>query len=624
MKPLVKFVFVVCVLAACCVCWMKVTEPSVTSDTSTAAAIHELSQLCGEDRILATRLTSRLYPAIEIGRQHGQMGLKTLDLFGDDAVYLAEKKPTAFMDLMTVAELPGAFFSSTTGRWRAAIVGWATAGTLPLYLEKLETLDDDDREILSEVPDALPLLFANTPIANRMMKRFGNRAWELFQGCDLRHETSIERIATALEHRGELMLRLNEQFGPTVSWLLVPSSRDVDAILPDLFVDAVSELAEENASALFVTNYDDIARMVFDERRDPDSIRSTFVFIAALPDPEHRQWVADSPYCIRLLLETCDGKPIGQQVYTNCGPSAATLLYQPGGFGVVSDSASAELTSQLATERLAAMLALSHEGWPALNLLWKYQNVQSLRDVLRRNDLCQNLDDPLICRVIRKLAEASDVRGQIDVILKKPAEQLLAEEYPETNSEKIANWIPGYVALKTSGDWLKGHHVSTLDVSFAVVDGVGAAFGVGAIVSQAVKTTGRQAVKNSIQQAGRKLSKDAVRDTAENISKRVAAELPGAVLASLRSMAANGVKPDVTQLARTVTATAKKVGVRSWGKLDRRIIMRGDRRVIVDFTTKEVRDEAGKQIVEEAVVNAALDFGPLLLEQTIQGLQISN
>ena len=70
------------------------------------------------------------------------------------------------------------------------------------------------------------------------------------------------------------------------------------------------------------------------------------------------------------------------------------------------------------------------------------------------------------------------------------------------------------------------------------------------------------------------------------------------------------------------TATAKKVGIRSWGTLDRRIIMRRDRKVIVNFLTKEVRDETLNQVVTDVGINAAMDFAPLLLERTLPALAI--
>ncbi|MCH2130440.1 MAG: hypothetical protein MK179_14945 [Pirellulaceae bacterium] len=65
--------------------WM--TESTRESFDSDSDATDELRQLCGEDKQLAGRLESRLYPAISIGQEYQRAGLETLDLFGDDATH---------------------------------------------------------------------------------------------------------------------------------------------------------------------------------------------------------------------------------------------------------------------------------------------------------------------------------------------------------------------------------------------------------------------------------------------------------------------------------------------------------------------------------------------------------
>ena len=50
--------------------------------------------------------------------------------------------------------------------------------------------------------------------------------------------------------------------------------------------------------------------------------------------------------------------------------------------------------------------------------------------------------------------------------------------------------------------------------------------------------------------------------------------------------------------------------------------MRRDRKVIVNFLTKEVRDETLNQLVTDVGISAAMDFAPLLLERTLPALAI--
>lgn len=84
--------------------WEKTAKPHVPGKTDTNS-MSELVSLCEGDSMLANRLASRLYPAIKVGRNHGRVGLETLDLFGDDAIYLFEKKPKSFADLTGICQL---------------------------------------------------------------------------------------------------------------------------------------------------------------------------------------------------------------------------------------------------------------------------------------------------------------------------------------------------------------------------------------------------------------------------------------------------------------------------------------------------------------------------------------
>ena len=601
--------------------WEKTATPHVPGPTDTNS-MSELVSLCEGDSMLANRLASRLYPAIKVGRNYGRVGLETLDLFGDDAIYLFEEKPDSFIELTAICRLEGRLFSLTGGRWRDAVLQWATAGTLNVYLSALQDLTAEDQLILSEVPESLPLLISDTPVANRMLLRHGVRAWRVFQAVDLRSKDSVERVAAALEHHGESMLTINDQFGPAISWLLVPSPDDENGDLPTLFLDAIAELGVECAASLFLTNYEDLQQLIRESSGDFAPIRSAFAFIASQGNTELREWVADSPFSIRLLLAQHQTRPLGQQVFRRCGPTAATLLYQPGGFGVEPAVVDAELRAALQTERLAVLLVLRDEGWPALEFLWTYQEGenQPLRILLRRPELCENLDDPLISRVIRRLAAGSDVHGQLQEVLLKPAEQLLTEEYPETTGEHLAGWVPGYMALKTGSNWMKGYHITKLDATIAVVDGVTAACGATAIVSQSLKTTTNQTVKKSLAKAGREVIEETTADASRNLGQTLLQRLPGAVLSSIKTLTARTSQLDVTQLARVTTATAKNIGIRSWGSLDRRIIMRRDRKVIVDFLTKEVRDEALDKVFTEIGMSAAMDTAPLLLERILPAL----
>lgn len=608
-------------IAACGVFWWK-TEPNPDYDVDSAATA-ELRELCEEDEQLAGRLETRLYPAIEIGRQHGRAGLETLDLFGDDAIYLAEKQPDDFRELTRITRLDDDLFAATNGRWRQATLEWATAGTLGVYLKQLEALDADDRTILIDLPEALPLLIGKTPTANAMLKRHGLEAWQLFQMVDLRDVQSVERVANALQETGEPMLQMNRLYGQAISWMFVPSELDDQAQVPRLLGEAISTMGEDAVAALFLSNFADIQRLVFEEGHNAEEIRSAIAFLASHENPDVRDWAADSPYTLRLLLEVFDDMPIGQTVFTQLGPPVATLLYQPGGYGAIVYRADSTTRKLMNTERLATLLALRDLGWQGFVLLAEYQDNMLMRELLRREELIQDRNSPLVSQIFLDLASSSDVEGKLAVIAQKSAEQLRKETYPATTSEKVADWVPGYAVLKTGGAWLRGDYVSGMEATFAVIDGATLAFGGAKIISQAVKTVGKKGTQQGVKSIGLRIAKEAVEEGSEGFAKRMFGRLPGGITATLRTLRTNGAKLDVTSLARSATATGKKLGLRSWGTLDRRIIMRGDRKVIVDFANKEVLDETGKLLGSEFAFNALADVAPMLLERTVQGLQIA-
>ncbi|MEZ6128988.1 MAG: hypothetical protein R3C59_09915 [Planctomycetaceae bacterium] len=247
-----RLLFVMLPIAAGFLFFWWMTDPTQESFDLDSNATDELRQLCGDDKQLAGRLESRLYPAIAIGREYQRAGLETLDLFGDDAIYLAEKQPDDFRELTQVTRLDDDLFAATNGRWRQATLQWATAGTIGVYLKQLDALDPDDRIILIDLPEALPLLLGKTPTANRMLKRHGLEAWQLFQMVDLRDSRSVESVASALQEVGEPMLRMNRLYGPeAISWMFVPSKQDDQARVPRLLGEAISTMGED-AAACFV------------------------------------------------------------------------------------------------------------------------------------------------------------------------------------------------------------------------------------------------------------------------------------------------------------------------------------------------------------------------------------
>ena len=114
-------------------------EPNVSQSPAVVRpVIAELLAALPEDPLLAERLASR-WTAVagEIACAEGSDGLKTLDLFGQEAADLFLEDSHGFHDLTAIARLDRLLLEASTGSWREAVLQWARAGKLALYRDHL-------------------------------------------------------------------------------------------------------------------------------------------------------------------------------------------------------------------------------------------------------------------------------------------------------------------------------------------------------------------------------------------------------------------------------------------------------------------------------------------------------
>ena len=208
--------------------------------------------------------------------------------------------------------------------------------------------------------------------------------------------------------------------------------------------------------------------------------------------------------------------------------------------------------------------------------------------------------------------------------------QLAELEYPPTTPGQILEWVPGYLAARAVYDVSRGHFLDNSEIGWAVFDGVMTVSLVGKLAGQAIKTAGRQGAKIGFEGLARGVGRDALSKLESNGARqatRIAImRLPGGIHALIKAMPSQALKLDVTQIMRSASGVAKKLGVRTWGKLDRRIIMRGDRRVIIDLTDPEFLRRLGEEVSGnlkwEAAGRLVGEFGPCIVEKTLPALSI--
>lgn len=602
--------------------FLKESHPPASGPTPLDVITRELGNLCPEDPTLATRTATQwLYVAQRVGREEGCDGLRALDWFGDDAVYLFESNSTAFRDLRAVMSLEGPLFAATTGPWRKAVIEWAMSGRLHFFLKYLDGLTPAEREQLRAVPGCLPLLGQQAPTAKSMLARYGARAWHLFMLVDFADAGSdgIERVAHALSLNGESMLDLNERFGLAIALLFVPSPDDVKNQLPSLFRHAIDMLGPEEAAALFVSNHDDLAALVLKEQRPLDELVEAVDILSAQP-PQVQALAIDSSHSFRLILEKQGSEHTGLRILRRCGPDAADLLFEPGGYAGHPD------------DREAALIIMSREGWPGLEILRELHGWDPWHKLLRRKELRESTKDPLLGKIVRKLACSPARQDEIENLMVKPLHQIESQQYPPSQAEQALEWIPGYLAARALRDVSKGYYLDRSQIGWALFDGLLTASMIGGLTAEAVKTVGRGAVKETMEEVGRQATRElAERELAEQGTKQATRtllmRLPGAALAYFKALPRRALTADITQIMKTASAAAKGIGIRTWGKLDRRIIMRGDRRVLIDFMNPDFLAKLGEdvkgQLVWGAVALSVNEVGPCIMERVTPSLRLN-
>jgi hypothetical protein len=598
------------------------------SPDETGQVVAELAAFLPDDPRLAERLASRWKNvAGEVARVDGTGGLKTLDLLGEEAAELFRENPAGFHDLTAISRLDRALLEASTGPWREAVLQWARAGKLSPYLDHLSRLNPDQQALLTRIPGCLPLLGRGASGAEAMLSRHGERAWELFLCLDFAEDVAgVERVAGALAIYGDRMLRVNESHGPVLSFLFVAPREDPLGILPRLFARAIDCLGVEEAGALFLANYDDLIQLVLVEGHASEEVVEALDLLAGQPE-EVRALASDNGRVMRLLLERRGDEPIGVEILARCGPEAADLLFEDGGYG------------EQIQEKAAVLAILARRGWPGVELLRRFRHDESWHRLIRRPDLLDGDDEPLIVRLAGKLENSAESQDQIERYLKMPRQQILEEDIPPTTAAKALEWVPGYLAVHTTYQAARGDHLENSEVALALLDGVTTTTFLGKLLGQSIKTVGRQAPREALKLLERQAASELVHNPGRQASRTILNRLPSVLLSTTRELPVQLPTLDITSVIRTGSGLSRKLGLKTWGKLDRRIIMRGDRVVVVDLSDPKVirlvRDKVKGQAID-GLRDWAIDLlkwkvvghevgllGPCLMEGVHPGLRSS-
>ncbi len=563
-----------CLLAVGVIGWVLATQnsPAPTADISRAAETGgspppaasgtarvetRLNALLpNADSLLLRRVArERGEAAVVAADRHGEDGVRALDVFEAEAAYVLTHRPDAFTPLVDVVRLDPARFRLATGPWRRAVLDWAQdwtrGGMLPEFVRKLRDLPSDRLATAESCPAALPLLCSDgCPRAHAVLARHGERAWRFLRAVDFAtHPEDGERVARAVETEGELILRLNDQYGLPFALLLVPPAKSAGERLPEVVRYAIQNADDDEATAVAfaAVNYASMFALL-GEGKTAEELQTAIDQFRQLP-PLVRELAADHPHTLRLLTETWRGEAVGVKVLERCGPAAGDLLY--------AHYASSDKL------KLPALVAMARLGEPARQVFDQYRANKSFLAFLRRADpdlLDPQATPPAIVPAILSIRR----RGQeaIDGYAKAPnlKAEVLANVGEPSPADAVLEWVPGYLAVRTVGQAAAGRYVSDEDVFWAVFDVVDLAatvFPPGKAVTTPVKVGAR--VTKTLT---RKLATTATRKGVSQLERQALEAAGKGLTETLERQAVEALTREGTDLSRRLGQEAGQVAAR--------------------------------------------------------------
>lgn len=428
--------------------------------------------------------------AVDVADRFGQVGLETLDEFGEEAALLLEHEASGFESLMQVQRLDSDRFPVAAAHWRRALLEWAWTGDLPKFLRVLEELDGRALEIAKTVPECLPLLaylplleYEHADMVEEVLETHGARAWRLMSMVDFESSPeSLVRLATAIDLHRDLILETAEEHGFAAALMLVPPDDPTVAPVADVVEYALKRLPQSDdrsvAITLMISNYDSLCESLR-EGVTPKQLIDAIDLLRGQPAIV-QELAAETPQAVRLLCEKRGDLFVGAQAFEKCGPAAADAFewYR-------SDPAVAK----------AVLRSIAVLGWDGFEVFDQYREYGAFRQLIRRPELISpDEQEPFLLRAVNGIRKHG--QSKIDVYLSAGdlRAQLMDEEVGHTDGG-LLEWIPLYLAWRVTDRYMRGLHVSESDVIWASVDALTTAFplkGAGK-AGKVLKTAGRTA-----------------------------------------------------------------------------------------------------------------------------------
>ena len=159
--------------------------------------------------------------------------------------------------------------------------------------------------------------------------------------------------------------------------------------------------------------------------------------------------------------------------------------------------------------KLPALLVLAKLGWPAYGVLERYHSYGNFHRFLRRAEpeglMNPQHNPPLIVKAVHQISRQGQEKLDSYAEVPNLSGQIQRDATGPLPEEAVLEWVPGYIAYRTAGDWKRGFHVTGGDVFWGTVDAIGTSTMVYGLATNAAKTVARKAVQESAKDVAKKL-----------------------------------------------------------------------------------------------------------------------
>ncbi len=488
------------------------------------------------------------------------------------------------------------------------------SGRLPEFVDKMDGLSRRDVMLAKKHCLALPYLVAcKSDVLRKVIRRDRDDAVRLLCMIDPRRNAEgLKSWASVIDHWGSRkLLDIEKRFGRHVLILAAEGSPTEDSL--SRFFMRLGEKARGRFDRAYVMTmrYESRIRHAARKGKFAVAVDTAKDLILSLDEERFSEFTMFN----NLLDLACEGRPSnrwGMSLMRSAGPAVGEVIYhfypssrqkyidRTPGWQENNDDANVrkgliDLLSYKAGEYLGLLLQVNDEG-----------KQTELRSVMTK--LGQFSDDDRREILLSLAAKGLLSPSALPETAKNKAKQLAEKVKTISPEEEVLDLLPLYSSTITFWNYAQGYHISNLELGLAVLDAAMSVVEVGPAISKGALKLAAKGTKSAVRAAGHKTTRTTIAKTLTKAGKATVKKVgkKTRILIDAAGLASRGSSDDaVTLMTKLVQRTSKRMGIKTTGVLDPRILMRGDRRVKLVFDLTCFKEFVKREVLENAMWESA-------------------